>query len=44
MDAKRFVSRLPGKLGENGGPVVSLVRLHGVITAVPSPVPRWVVL
>ena len=43
MDAKRLVSRLPGKLGEHGGPVVSLVRLHGVITAVPSPVPRSVI-
>ena len=36
--------RLPGKLGERGDkPVVSLVRLHGVITSVTGPVPRSVI-
>jgi signal peptide peptidase SppA len=40
----RLVSRLPGKLGERGEkPVVSLVRLHGVITAAPAPLPRSVI-
>lgn len=38
-------SRLPGRLGETvgaaaGAPVVSVVRLHGVITAQTAPVPR----
>ena len=37
-------SRLPGRLGESAsGPVVSLVRLHGVISPQPSPVPRSVI-
>jgi signal peptide peptidase SppA len=36
-------SRLPGRLGESAsGPVVSLVRLHGVISPHPAPVPRSV--
>jgi signal peptide peptidase SppA len=40
----RIVSRLPGKLGERGDkPVVSLVRLQGVITAISGPVPRSVI-
>ncbi|OLT10505.1 peptidase S49 [Pseudonocardia sp. CNS-139] len=40
----RFVSRLPGRLGERGDrAVVSLVRLHGVITATTGPVPRSVI-
>ncbi|HEY0815311.1 MAG TPA: S49 family peptidase [Pseudonocardia sp.] len=40
----RLVSRLPGKLGERGDrPVVSLVRLHGVITAAAAPLPRSVI-
>ena len=40
----RLVSRLPGKLGERGDkPVVSLVRLHGVITSVAGPLPRSVI-
>ena len=37
-------SRLPGRLGESAsGAVVSLVRLHGVISPQPSPVPRSVI-
>jgi signal peptide peptidase SppA len=40
----RLVSRLPGRLGERGDkPVVSLVRLHGVITASAGPLPRSVI-
>ena len=40
----RIVSRLPGKLGERGDkPVVTLVRLHGVIAAISGPVPRSVI-
>ena len=37
-------ARLPGRLGEAAaGDVVSLVRLHGVISAQPAPVPRSVI-
>jgi signal peptide peptidase SppA len=36
-------SRLPGRLGDDGHPVVSLVRLHGVITPTTGPVPRSVI-
>jgi signal peptide peptidase SppA len=48
MDAlripERLTSRLPGRLGDRGDrPVVSMVRLQGVITAVPGPVPRAVI-
>lgn len=48
MDALRFpdalTSRLPGRLGERSGrPVVSMVRLQGVITATSGPVPRAVI-
>jgi signal peptide peptidase SppA len=40
----RLASRLPGRLGDRAGrPVVSLVRLHGVITATTGPVPRSVI-
>jgi signal peptide peptidase SppA len=40
----RLASRLPGRLGERGDrPVVSLLRLHGVITPTSGPVPRSVV-
>lgn len=40
----RLASRLPGRLGERADrPVVSMVRLHGVITAVTGPVPRSVI-
>src|SRR3954451_16345377 len=40
----RFASRLPGRLGERTDqPVVSMVRLHGVITATTGPVPRSVI-
>jgi signal peptide peptidase SppA len=40
----RLASRLPGRLGERGDrPVVSLLRLHGVITATTGPVPRSVI-
>jgi ClpP class serine protease len=40
----RLASHLPGRLGERSErPVVSLVRLHGVITALPGPVPRSVI-
>ncbi len=40
----RLVSRLPGRLGERSDrPVVSMVRLHGVITATTGPVPRSVI-
>lgn len=48
MDALRLpdalTSRLPGRLGDrNDRPVVSLVRLHGVIAATTGPVPRSVI-
>ncbi|MDN5857854.1 MAG: S49 family peptidase [Pseudonocardia sp.] len=36
-------SRLPGRLGERGKPVVTMVRLHGVIAALSSPLPRSVI-
>ncbi|WP_345380665.1 S49 family peptidase [Pseudonocardia yuanmonensis] len=40
----RLTSRLPGRLGEKGdAPVVPLVRLHGVISPQPTPVPRAVI-
>lgn len=40
----RLASRLPGRLGERGDrPVVSLLRLHGVITPTTGPVPRSVI-
>jgi signal peptide peptidase SppA len=40
----RFASRLPGRLGERSDkPVVSMVRLHGVITSTTGPVPRSVI-
>jgi signal peptide peptidase SppA len=40
----RLASRLPGRLGERSDrPVVSLLRLHGVITATTGPVPRSVI-
>jgi signal peptide peptidase SppA len=40
----RLASRLPGRIGERSErPVVSLVRLHGVITATSGPVPRSVI-
>src|ERR687895_344600 len=40
----RLASRLPGRLGERSDrPVVSLLRLHGVITAITGPVPRSVI-
>jgi signal peptide peptidase SppA len=40
----RIASRLPGRLGERPDrPVVSLVRLHGVITPTTGPVPRSVI-
>ncbi len=40
----RLTSRLPGRLGErNDKPVVSLLRLHGVITAITGTVPRSVI-
>jgi signal peptide peptidase SppA len=40
----RLTSRLPGRLGEKGdAPVVPLVRLHGVISPQPGPVPRAVI-
>src|SRR5688500_16400397 len=35
--------RLPGRLGERGKPVVSMVRLHGVIAAMSGPMPRSVI-
>jgi signal peptide peptidase SppA len=48
MDAfrlpERLAARLPGRLGELGDRrVVSLVRLHGVITPASGPVPRSVI-
>ncbi|MFC5231547.1 S49 family peptidase [Pseudonocardia zijingensis] len=40
----RLASRLPGRLGDRADkPVVSLLRLHGVITATTGPVPRSVI-
>jgi signal peptide peptidase SppA len=40
----RLTSRLPGRLGERSDrPVVSMLRLHGVITAITGPVARSVV-
>jgi signal peptide peptidase SppA len=40
----RLASRLPGRLGERSDrPVVSMVRLHGVITPTTGPVPRSVI-
>ena len=41
--AARLPGRLPGRLGDDGHPVVSLVRLHGVITPTTRPVPRSVI-
>jgi signal peptide peptidase SppA len=42
--AERLTSRLPGRLGERSDrPVVSMVRLHGVIAAANGPVPRSVI-
>ncbi|GAA2819417.1 S49 family peptidase [Saccharopolyspora taberi] len=40
--SEKLSSRLPGKLGEKAerGPVVAVVKLHGVITPTPSPVSR----
>ncbi|MGE3285691.1 MAG: S49 family peptidase [Pseudonocardia sp.] len=35
-----LTSRLPGGLGERDRPVVSMVKLHGVITPATGPVPR----
>jgi signal peptide peptidase SppA len=47
MDAlrlpERLAARLPGRLGDDGRPVVSLVRLHGVITPTTGPLPRSVI-
>ncbi len=41
---EKLASRLPGRLGERTDrQVVSLVRLHGVITATTGPVPRSVI-
>src|SRR4249919_2363005 len=41
--AGRLPGRLPGRLGDDGHPVVSLVRLHGVITPTTGPIPRSVI-
>jgi signal peptide peptidase SppA len=41
--ATRLPGRLPGRLGDDGHPVVPLVRLHGVITPTAGPVPRSVI-
>jgi len=41
--AARLPGRLPGRLGDEGRSVVSLVRLHGVITPTTGPVPRSVI-
>ena len=41
--AARLPGRLPGRLGDDGHPVVSLVRLHGVITPTTGPIPRSVI-
>ncbi len=48
MDALRLPdvisTRLPGRIGERAGkPVVSMVRLHGVIAAMTGPLPRSVI-
>jgi signal peptide peptidase SppA len=48
MDALRLPdvisTRLPGRIGERAGkPVVSMVRLHGVIAAMSGPLPRSVI-
>lgn len=47
MDAlrlpERLAARLPGRLGDDGRPVVPLVRLHGVITPTTGPAPRSVI-
>lgn len=48
MDALRipdaWSARLPGRLGDRTGTdVVSMVRLHGVISAQPAPIPRAVI-
>lgn len=47
MEALRLpeslTSRLPGRLGEREKPVVSVVRLHGVISAAAGPLPRSVI-
>ena len=48
MDALRIpeslTQRLPGRLGERSSkPVVTMVRLHGVITATAGPLPRAVI-
>lgn len=40
---ERIVSRLPGLGDRTDRPVVALVKLHGVITPVPGPVPRAVI-
>jgi signal peptide peptidase SppA len=41
---ERLVSRLPGKLGAGSDrPVVTMVKLHGVITPTTGPVPRSVI-
>jgi signal peptide peptidase SppA len=40
---ERLAARLPGRLGDADRPVVTLVRLHGVITPVAGPVPRSVI-
>ena len=40
----RLAARLPGRLGDRSDrPIVSLLRLHGVITATTGPVPRSVI-
>lgn len=40
----RLAARLPGRLGERGDrPVVTMLRLHGVIAATTGPVPRAVI-
>lgn len=47
MEALRLpdslTSRLPGRLGERDKPVVSIVRLHGVISPAAGPLPRSVI-
>jgi signal peptide peptidase SppA len=40
---ERLAARLPGRLGDADRPVVTLIRLHGVITPVAGPVPRSVI-
>jgi signal peptide peptidase SppA len=40
----RLAARLPGRLGDRADrPIVSMVRLHGVITPAASPIPRSVI-